>query len=313
MKISTLHRPYLIQVEPVMGCNFNCKFCANSSFGNIKNFMSIATAISIAEGLSYWVDEKFKVSFAMRGEPTLHPDLQMIITLFRQLLPKAQLNVLTNGSLIRTKKIKIDDLFACGLNFLTIDCYGDTYGKTLDLVRGGVIPVYDYRDKNYLHYHSNKIQCISLINDLTKDNKTTRTFTNQCDYIPDEAYNKFNIQRPNMPLQKTCTNPFRELSFHYNGDAQICCKDWLGYGSVFNIAEGSLKDYWYNNEYLNKLRILLQHRRRDYWPCLRCTYFGGYRVGLLPKVPSFTKKKLNQLSKELHSWRNPTKAPIKKK
>jgi uncharacterized Fe-S cluster-containing radical SAM superfamily protein len=298
-----LHRPYAIQVEPVRGCNMQCDFCANHVLPAEKELMTLGTAAAIAEGLLDF-GPKQKVMFAMRGEPLLHPNLEGLLGVFRAILPAAQLSIVTNGTGLSRTRLR--SLFGAGVNIVSVDCYGgrlDAIGDRL----GGMVPVYSYRDFNALHYHGPQVRALVLIEDLAKDSKGSRTFTNQCGFIPEKAYDKYDIPRPvpGRPVAKSCTNLFRELSFHFNGDVPVCCKEWVGSSVMYNVHyDTPLSAYWYHCHQLNQMRMMLMSKNRSFWPCVRCTYFGGFRKGLLPKLPYLNGDDMQAIAQELAQWRD---------
>ena len=285
-----IHRPWMTQVELVRGCNMRCDFCANVSLPKEKEFMTVSNAIAIASAVSNFGDRQ-RLAFAMRGEPTLHPDILEITRIFRAIIPEMQLLLVTNGTKCSVDFVK--NWFAAGGNIVSIDCYHGSYGKFFQRFEG-ILPVKSYRDFNIWQYHSSDLKLIVLIDDLIDDHANSRTFTNQADWISDGTYDKYKIQRPdvNNPLQKKCALPFRELAIHYNGNVPLCCKDWVGARKMYNVIEGeSLVEWWYKDKNLNRARALLLNKCREFYPCNRCTYFGGFRLGLLPKVELTESKK----------------------
>jgi len=297
-----IHRPYLIQVEPVRGCNMQCDFCANHRLPPRHEYMTLGTAAAIAEQLRAF-GPKQKIQLAMRGEPLLHPDLEGVLGVMRAILPASQLGIVTNGLGLSRNRLRM--LYGAGCNIVSVDCYNGRY-ESIGSKLGGIVPVYSYRDFNALHYHSHKVRALVLIEDLATDSKGSRTFTNQCGFIPDAAYEKYDIPRPvpGRPVLKSCTNLFRELPFHFNGNVPVCCKDWLGDSVHYNVHSNlSLIEYWHESRKLNMMRLMLMAKNRSFWPCAQCTYFGGFRKGLLPKLPHIDADMQFNIAKELGQWR----------
>lgn len=299
-----INRPWLVQIELVCGCNLSCDFCANVSLpgkGKDVKYMNKQTFINIISDLRKFGD-KLRVAFAMRGEPTLHRGLIKYTQLLKNYIPKCQISLITNGR--ELSPLLLERFFLSGGNIVSIDCYGNTYDRFKELFGGShfMWKTYDYRDFNIWQYHKHDIKVLSLIPDIRKDHANTRSFTNQCDCISNVTYDKYSIQRPvDGGLEKKCTNPFREMAIRFNGDMMVCCKDWVSNEMVIaNVNKSSIYGAWFTNKKLNVIRKLLLNRCRSFHPCDKCTYFGGYRQGFLPKTKTLTsngKKILSDLLK----------------
>lgn len=299
--------PHNIQIELVEGCNRMCDYCGiYSIWKNVKDRsikkMEYSLAKDIAYDLGKWFGAK-RIEFAMHGEPTLHNKLTDIISIFRNHCEKAQLQLTTNGSLILKKGPDIiKTWFGQGLNLLIVD----TYHKREELVaicgQSG-IQVSDYYTEpfNCYQYHSHKIQQIIIMGDIGKMNgkKAARKIINHAGNINPNLAHKFGIQTIRQPLNKTCSRPFREITIHYDGSIPLCCIDWRHEFIVGKFPEdGSLHEIW-NNDIFNIMRLFLQSKNRQFLPCYRCDYNGGFRLGLLPKVSTETDLKyLEELVKK---------------
>ena len=295
-----IHRPWLVQVELVRGCNMACKFCANVSLPKQKKFMSVDDAYEIASNLADFGPRQ-RIAIGMRGEPTLHPDLCEITSIFKAIIPELQITLITNGIKVDHKLVK--EWFRAGGNIVAIDSYNNSYAKHKEKFFTAGVPTVDYRDFNIWTYHNSTLKKVILIPDLEMDSATTRTFTNQCDYIPAAAYQRYGISRPDYdnPLKKKCTLPFRELAIHYDGTVPLCCKDWLGKSTLYNVLEGDVKGYWFGCEQLNIIRTLLANKTRTFFPCNRCTYFGGYRQGFLPTMKTLNEAQIKSAVRRLNA------------
>lgn len=283
MSTKRIGAPNSYQMELVRGCNMACGFCANYSLpSKKKRYLSVDMAVNIYQCMAE-LGDKNKVCYAMRGEPTLHPKLNTITSLCRAMLPRFQISIITNGTTMT--KTMAADWFSAGGNLLCIDCYSEKMYQRMKAMFDGKVCDYIADRFNPWYYHSPKIRAIILITDIKQYHKLTRKFTNQCDYIPPTAYDKYGIKRVEQPLEKKCVNPFREVDIHWNGDVPLCCKDWLGGRKMFSMAKGyGFKDYWHNDKTLRAARTLLYNRVRTFYPCDRCNYDGGFYQGFLPAM-----------------------------
>jgi MoaA/NifB/PqqE/SkfB family radical SAM enzyme len=232
----------------------------------------------------------------MRGEPTLHPQWLTAVQLARIILPKSKITIVTNGSKLNVENVR--EFFVNGGNLLMVDCYGYSFDKLKKMLSktGFNVKVHGDPGTKLWGYLPPTTKIILLMPDIRKDNSVTRNFTNQCDAISQRAYDKYNIKRVKEPLEKKCANPFREIAFHYNGDAPICCKDWIGSKVYYNVNSyiDGLQKYWFQDERLNMIRKLLYNKIRTFQPCQRCNFNGGFYLGFLPKL-----EKLSEYDKEL--------------
>jgi len=274
--------PWAIQVEPVFGCTRLCRFCGLRSVKPDKpKFMSIELAYKISKELGEWFEKK-RVEFALRGEPTLHPQITDIISTFRDNFPKGQFLIATNGDIIKNNGELVDKLFASGLNILLIDIYDDNYSWWKEYVRTFGIRYYEfYRDgMNPYRYHGFKKKFIVLMDSVAR-NKRKHIVR----YLNNQAGNVFAPELGLAPLirpkKQRCQIPFREISIFYDGTVPICCMDYREECVLGKFPDQSLKDIWYgDNAYL--VRCHLYDKRRDLiTPCKRCDYVGK-KVGLLP-------------------------------
>jgi len=284
--------PYNVQVELVEGCNRMCDFCGIQSIWKYPkdrkiHYMDPILAERIALDLGGWFEGRGKrVEFAMHGEPTLHPDLIHILSEFRRLYPAAQLQITTNGIKLLKGKPSIDSLMV-HTNVLIIDTY-DNRQKVSELLKGVQWPVYDYYDDpkapNPYHYHNAKFKGIYLFRDLgSAGKKATRVILNHAGNSDPAKLAKLGIPKIPVPLAKKCSRPFRELIIHWDGTVPICCMDWRHEHIIGKFPyEGGFKKLW-NKLAFQIIRELLYAKDRNFLPCYRCDYNGGFRLGFLKR------------------------------
>lgn len=289
-----INKPYSAQIELVRGCNMKCGFCGNFSLPDEKKFMTEDTIIKILMGLKQF-GGKIRIQFSMRGEPTLHQEWHAMIGITRIILPKSQIMLTTNG--IKLNTLDAFGFFQRGGNILQVDCYEKTLEKYVSRFKTIPVKKYVFPDDNFSPwtYKSPSLQCILFTRDLKEYSALQRTFTNQCGAIDPAAYKKYGINKVINPFCKSCTNPFRELVFHYNGDMPICCKDWRGQRVLNNInnlfgKEDNLVKYWEGDLKLNTIRTLLYNKNREFTPCNNCNFNGGFYKGFLPKMDTLDSK-----------------------
>lgn len=295
-----IQKPYNVQIELVRGCNFACDFCAIHTVPKAKHYMEMKVAVRIAKELSAF--DPIRIEFAMRSEPTLHPKMNMITKIIRNYNPKSQITLTTNGSMLT--KERLVEFFKFGGNIAIVDCYAkksyEIYLKRFEDLGYKIYDLYT-DDFNPWHRHSPDTKAIVMIKDFADGidgKKRSRVLINQAGNVDFSLTKKYGLEPLVEPLKKKCTHPFREIAFFSNGNISICCRDWSEKFVLHNIMDGNLKNYWYNDENLNKARLLLYNKDRDFGICKTCDYHGGMRIGFLPKLPEISEKERKEIKKE---------------
>lgn len=292
--------PWTIKIELVHGCNLKCKFCPVSLDDDLQNKAT-------REFISLEILEKFcveyadlreanspnswpRIELAQRGEPTLHPHLFKCLRIIRKHLPKCQITLFTNGVMVLKDEAFIGKVFDAGLNVLYIDCYNDTYQKFeshCNQVNDGSFQVYDAKDFSpyRIHKGGHNLSVVSLIVGLEdqENSLSVREIHNVGGNMPPESLVQFGWEKKeDLPLQKNCYRPYRDIVMLCDGNIVVCCLDWYPTEDTIlgNVNEESVEEIWYGENHLSALRALW-NKNRDWGLCKTCDYFGGYRLGLL--------------------------------
>lgn len=103
---------FLSQVEfhLVDHCNLNCAYCDHFTPLAKENFVSINSILEDFKKLKKVFDNVGRI-YILGGEPLLHPELLQIFAPLRQLYPKSEIIIITNGILLNKQK----DDFWCAL------------------------------------------------------------------------------------------------------------------------------------------------------------------------------------------------------
>lgn len=303
-----IQRPWSVQIELTEGCNRLCKFCGlnatRKKIGNYK-FMKLDFATKIALDIKLLCPNA-RIEFAMHGEPMINPETDNIIKRFRNILPKTQLQMTTNGSiLVDNADQNIEELFESGLDILMIDLYkGKVSTKLRNELREmqvhddtdfDIVDFYDdWAPKGmspWTNYRRKVTRTVVSMDDLEKRNgeRANRKITNQ-------GGNNPMLPIPDKPLPKTCTIPFREISICANGDVCICCNDYSHQYICGNVNSKELSSIWYGNRF-RAARRYLSNKKRLFTPCGYCDLNSGSRSGLLPKYPEPNENDIKRLRK----------------
>jgi sulfatase maturation enzyme AslB (radical SAM superfamily) len=281
-------KPYSIQVELTEGCNRLCRFCGlngikRAPFDDVR-YMTVDTAQALAMQCASFIPNA-RYEFAMKGEPLLNNRAAEIFLTFRLLLPKAQMQLTTNGKMTMGRMQRYcDAIFDSGINFILLDTYrperDELRREVATLQDVTVIDFYEDCTTNPWQNHHNKLQrTIFLMDDLglMGGKKRNRTIFNH-------AGNSLAAPALSSPRIAKCTIPFREVNISYGGNFNICCMDFGSECVIGNIHHSDLESMW-RGELMYSIRKLLYAKNRGFTPCARCDHPSGMRVGLLPKYP----------------------------
>jgi len=291
--------PFNVTLELTLGCSLSCSFCAVSAIqekpGKNYKFMEKATLVS---ALSQVKDLGWncRVGFAMRGEPTQHPDYIGMVAAARDILPKAHITMLTNaGGLLRKPGARdnVLGLFEAGLNVLGLDDYQNVGWVPKVCTDLGVdnLPSGDT--------HTSGFQFFRYPEDLRgnphkRRPRNSRTLVRIRDISLESAGKKkgnhgklFNYAGLGAPLDdsmagKRCHHPFRQMVVHWNGNVPGCCNEWQNDYICGNVLKEGVDATW-QGDALGAMREKLIRGERDFKPCLGCNH-RSYRVGLLPDL-----------------------------
>jgi len=269
--------PFTIKIELTEGCCLYCTFCGINGIrtgpGDFK-FLTIKGATRIAKQIkkNKWTA---KLEFTMHGEPTMNPNTTEIIKVFREILPKTQMMMTSNGGGLIKNKSKVKELFNAGLNILALDDYehANFVEKVLTFAEGHGIPIYPYPQQKKFTPHTRVKPgqyYICVIRDISTKDVGTRTLCNHC-----------GCAAPlNNEQAGRCARPFRELVIRYDLYVPICCNDWRSEYVCGDLNVDSLHQIWQSAPF-ESARKFLYDRSRTFKPCLGCDSIS-FRVGLLP-------------------------------
>lgn len=294
---------YLYQIEPIQGCTRRCEFCGINNLSKEEiipfKYMSLELAEKISKEIALYSKPNIRIDFAVHGEPLLHPKPFELISIFRKNVPKAQISIISNGDVLKSKDdIYVQNLFKSGLNYLHVDFYDDRFKeKILNVIEASNITIKDfYKDNiNVWSYVGYKQQTIIVCDDISENNgiKKTREIHTAGGNLKEDLYDKCNIDKNKFPLYSRCAKPFREFTINYDGNVSLCCEDWQRKYIIGNVNEETIKDIW-ENEKFHKARWILYNKRRDM--ILICKYCNerSFRTGLLKptKKYDFIKEKI---------------------
>lgn len=297
-KYRTQEPPFCVTPELVTGCNLRCTFCGVASIqekqGQGYTFMEKETLRSLLQQVAA-LGWNCRIEFAMRGEPTMHPDYIGMVQLTRQLLPRCHMLMISNGGgLLRSPGpvSNLHALFKAGLNVLALDDYqGIKYvskvREAFQHPRSG-----EYVDDLFTFY---EYPADLAGNPHQRRPRGTRMLTIVRDIaVMDAERKKGNHTRlansggtgapKNDRMEgKRCHHPFRQLAVHADGNVAVCCNDWRGEYKCGNVLKEGVAAIWQGSAMGAAREYLIRGQRSALEPCNGCDW-RSYRVGLLPDL-----------------------------
>jgi len=297
--------PNSLSFELSMGCNLKCPFCGIAGIqekqGHGYKFMAPETMRSAMSQIAL-LGWNSRIGFAMRGDPTQHPDYAGMVAITTEHRPRSTKLMLTNaGGLLRKPGpvANVRALFDAGLNILGLDHY-ENVGyvpkvlKSLEDECGELQTGNSYSDAdggNGFRFHEYPQD--SAGNPHVRVKPSTRMLVRIRDISwTQKTDKKGNHNRlsnhagagapPNDRMQgKRCALPFRQLAIHWDGSVAVCCNDWRGEYHCGNILTDGIEAIWNGPAFGAAREMLYAGNRAGLKPCAGCDH-RSFRVGILP-------------------------------
>lgn len=257
---NSLPLPRIIHIETRSKCNGVCNFCPASAVIDSRQdeYMHDQLINKIIEELSS-LDFSNRISFYNNNEPFLDSRIYELVRLAREKLPKAYLELKSNGKLLSTDKII--RIFNAGLDMLYINDYGDgkTHSKNIQSILAELNKIRRFKGHfdggNYfsrIQINLRKSDAILGTKGGTSPNKSMGT-----------GY-----------LKKVCFRPFEMMTINPRGDVSICSNDFHYAMKTGNITNATLMSLWNSKEWNNLRHSLLKGERNCTDSCSKCDYVG---------------------------------------
>ena len=278
LKILTDYPPN-IQIEPTSQCNLRCIMCYQSdkSFSSksagFMGYMKLDLLKKIIDEIEGKVEA---VTFASRGEPTLHSELEKFLDYCDGKFLGLKLN--TNATLLDEKKINsllssdlqslvlsIDEKNKENYEKIRVNAKFEKIMKNLELLK-------NIREKNYKNSKLRiRISGVKINTDqnIEEMSQFYREFADEIvlvDYDPwESAYeNKINN------IDEECSELYRRMFIWHDGKVNPCDYDYKSVLSKWNANQDSIKSIW-TSKYYNEIRNLHKLKQRSkIEPCSRC-------------------------------------------
>ena len=265
-KSGSMPLPRIIHVETRSQCNGRCHFCPASVTTDTRpdQLMPETLVDKIVRELAD-LDYSNRLSFYNNNEPFLDKRIFDFISLARSALPKAYLELKTNG-----------------IN-LTIDSILKIFNSGLDMLY-----INDYSDKNTHRKNIKEIkQALSSIRrfGINGNNRQSPRIRIELrdigEVLGSRAGNSPNKKNSINPYKSMiCLRPCEMMAIDPNGDVSVCSEDYDCSIKMGNITQTTLHQVW-NSEGWTVIRNRLLHGERSCTTsCSKCD-FRGYSMELL--------------------------------
>ena len=275
--------PWVYSIEPVNGCNLRCGHCSRRLNEPGKYLFMSEQTWRTAWAIHARFVPTTRVDLCVSGEPTLHPDLYNFLKIARATSPLAQIQITTNGTMLRKGVYDLRRLFDAGANIVYVDMYGP-HEEFVAMAQASGIPWYEYYDRpsgapSPWNYSGPDLKIVVLMEQPENWPKSRfragllGTWYNHLDW---EAAKRFGLSPVTKPIERRCNQPFLFSTINYNGDFLLCCQDNWGEtaGAFGNVSDGAKEfpRYWYHKEMQIIRRRLREKNRAGTTYCSRCCW-----------------------------------------
>lgn len=229
-----------VEIEINHSCNRSCSYCPNSIFerknqGEIDPALFTKLMTELAE-----LGFKGRISYHFYNEPMLHTNLVGIVKETRAFLPKARIELYTNGTLLTLSRFRI--LLEAGISkFIVTRHEADQqhrFGKTYEQLSAQEQSCVEYQDFSRIR------------------------LTNRGGILPHLG----NESKPLLP----CLIPSFLVTVTVSGNVLPCFEDFHENQVMGNLADSTLVNIWNSDQYTEFRRLLKFGQRHRFTPCRGC-------------------------------------------
>jgi len=251
--------PSMVQIEITNYCNARCIMCPHDKLsreiGHIDQRLFTKLIDECARNRRY-VKSVLPNHF---GEPFLNPLLPEYIRYAKQKVPKSEICIFTNGSLLNEENAR--KILESGLDVITVSFDGfskQTYERirrqlNFDDVNKNIMRLLDL--KKTLKKNKPRIELAYV--EIEENKAETEAFIKKWQGIIDKVHIGFfcnwggavegeeviGTRQLNFK-RKPCTRLWSHLLVFRNGDVPLCCQDFNGDYILGNANQASIKEIW---------------------------------------------------------------------
>ena len=250
--------PSVVEISESGTCNRVCSFCPRSAkdFIDKKEFISQDLIEKLGDELKEY---NYSGIFLFSGfvEPLLDKNIFNLISIVKNKLPEAKIEMVTNGDVLNESRAK--KLFDSGLTTLLISIYdGKKEAENMEkMLINANIP----REKFKIRHRY-----------LSEEEDFGITLSNRSGMMENAEYK---IPSLKEPLKKPCYYPHYTFFMDYTGEVLVCSHDWGKKLVVGNLQKQKFKDIWLGKKF-NFARKKLLNSDRNFSPCNKCDVDGEF-------------------------------------
>jgi len=250
--------PSVIEISESGTCNRVCSFCPRSSpeYKDVKEFISEDLILKLSKELTNF-DYSGIFLFSGFVEPMLDKNIFNLINIVRNNLPKARIEMVTNGDVLNKQRTK--KLFNSGLSTLLISIY-DGKKEADDMEK--LLKDCDLTDEQFKVRHRYLPESESF--GITLSNRSG--MMEKAEYV---------IPSLKEPMKRPCYYPHYTFFMDYTGEVLVCSHDWGKKLVVGNLNNEKFIDIWCNEKF-SLARKNLFSANRNFSPCDKCDVTGTY-------------------------------------
>ncbi|KKM14257.1 hypothetical protein LCGC14_1707930 [marine sediment metagenome] len=252
-------------------CNSTCSFCA-ASIQNEKRedkTMPIEMYKKVILQLKK-LNYSGRIAYHVNSDPLISSNLAQFVLIARNNLPKAWIQILTNGKALTLKKA--EELLKNGINELSINYYTDNLESPIPeifvKIKEEILPKYFNKSQIKRGFYTNNedIFCFNIFKRDIKAILTTRAGT-----APNK---KFDSHK----WYGFCEHPFSQFNITTDGRVNKCCADLYFSDPMGNVNISNLLEIWYGEKFDHVRNLLLKNNRLGLESCKECDYPGVIKI-----------------------------------
>jgi len=239
-----------IEIETINRCNGKCSFCPVNAAEPQRPYAKMTDEL-YRKIIGELKDLNFdgRISLHSNNEPFLDERIIDLCQYAKEEVPKALIQLYTNGSLLTKEKVEkiinyVDELH--------IDNYSDA-----GVVNNNLRAVKEFIESN------EKAQKVVIFH-MRMQNEVLTSRGGQ-------APNKKNVQGI---MDIACLYPFKQMVIRPDGKCSLCCSDALGKYTLGDVNVKTLKEIWYSDEYTQIRTKMINNRRKGLMLCANCDVYN---------------------------------------
>ena len=271
--------PPCVQIEPTSICNLRCVMCyqTDKSFSSKSKghmgYMDMSLFKKVIDEIEGNVEA---VTFASRGEPTLHPNFDEMLDYCGNKFLGLKMN--TNATLLNEKKLH--KIFSSGLRTLVLSI-DEKNKKNYEEIRVNakfekIMKNLKLLNKVREQYKKSSKMTVRISGVKINDNQNVKDmnffYKEFADEISLVQFNPWQSAYENEinNIKEVCSELYKRTFVWWDGKVNPCDYDYKSLLSKLNVNDFSIKEIWHSESY-NYIRFQHANKKRaEIFPCNRC-------------------------------------------